>query len=93
MPQAYPLGRSKPRVGVGYLGPIPEPLWAVVRTAFEGGFAVSSNYAREASTEVALAASMGWITTVHLDGLTYGRTWMATLEGAGALRRHLLKSP
>lgn len=84
-----PLGRSKARVGVGYVGEVPEAIWEVVRRAFEGGFAVSSNFAREHSTELALASSMGWVTTIHLDGLSYGRTWLATLQGAGALKIHL----
>lgn len=40
--------------------------------------------AREASTEVALAASMGWISTVSLDGAGYGRMWNVTAEGVAA---------
>ncbi|MCW2317123.1 hypothetical protein M2322_002677 [Rhodoblastus acidophilus] len=45
---------------------------------------VASNFAREYSTYLSLAASLGWITTISLDGLRYSRTWNITAEGVSA---------
>lgn len=77
--------RSRHRVGVGYVGPLPTELYEVVATCHSPGVAVSSNYARERSTYLALAASIGWVSTVSLDGHSFGRVWHATLEGLHAL--------
>lgn len=81
------LARSRPRVGVGYFGPLPDNIWTVLRVAHAAGFSISSNFAREYSTEVALASSVGWISVVSLDGGGYSRTWRITLEGLAAYRR------
>lgn len=69
----------------GYTGPLPQAIWEVVRCAWEDGIAVSSNVARELSAEVALAASLGWISTVSLDGRRHTRVWNVTAEGVTAL--------
>lgn len=82
------LTRSRPKVGIGYHGAIPKRVLEVVALAFGPGIAVSSDFARTYSTEVSLAASLGWISTVSLDGLSYGRTWNATLEGVNALSQN-----
>lgn len=79
------LGRSRHKVGRGYFGPLPGTIWPIIRRAWEEGIAVSSNIAREASTEIALAASLGWITTVTADGLGYSRIWHVTETGLTAL--------
>lgn len=82
-------GRSRHRTPIhatGYFGPMPEELWEVLTVAWEAGLAVSSNMARELAPEVALAASMGWISTVSLDGRTYQRVWHITAEGMMVLR-------
>ncbi len=78
------LGRSRHKVGRGYLGPHPQDLWPVIESAWQHGIAVSSNFARHYSQEVALAASLGWISTVTLDGLGFTRTWNITAEGVSA---------
>lgn len=78
------LTRSRPKVGVGYLGPYPEELWSVLAQAWQGGFSIASNYARDHAPVVALAASLGWISTVSLCGRKYGRTWHITAEGVSA---------
>lgn len=81
------VGRSKNPGGVGYVGPVSPDALQVIATAWAmGGFSVSSNYARQYSAEVALAASCGWISTVALDGLTHDRTWRITFEGLSLLR-------
>jgi hypothetical protein len=60
-------------------------VWDIVTVAWEVGIAVSSNMAREWSKEIALAASLGWISTVSLDGRTSHRVWNVTAEGVTAL--------
>jgi hypothetical protein len=85
-----PLTRSRHKVGRGYLGPLPSEVWEVVAVAWEAGIAVSSNYAREHSAVVALAASLGWISNVALDGKTYLRHWNVTAEGVTALNHREL---
>lgn len=61
------------------------PLFEVVREAYVGGFAVSSNFAREKSQEVAAAASIGFISTLEAPDV-YGRTWLITGSGLQHLR-------
>lgn len=78
-------GRSRAVAGVGYLGPIPADVWAVLHRAWEAPIYLASNYAREQSVAVAFAASMGWLTTIGPDGLSYYRQWHITMEGQLAL--------
>lgn len=78
------LGRGKHATVItltGYTGKLPKRLWDILERSWESGVAVSSNYAREWSGEIALAASMGWISTVALDGRSYHRMWHITAEG------------
>ena len=70
----------------GYLGRIPAGTYHVTEAAHEAGFSVSSNLAREFAHEIALAASMGWISTVQLDGKKALRYWNITHEGLVALQ-------
>lgn len=79
--------RSRPKspLHVGYLGPVPEEVWLVVRRAWEVGISVSSDGARSLSPYIALAASMGWISNVSLDGLSFNRVWNVTAEGVAAV--------
>ncbi len=79
-----PRARSRHRVSRGYLGAHPDELWVVIEMAWQDGVAVSSNFARHYAAEVALAASLGWISTVTLDGLGFTRTWNITAEGVSA---------
>lgn len=81
------LSRSRPKSHVhrGYLGPIPPEVWDVVRQAWEVGIFVSSDGARSLAPYVALAASMGWISNVALDGLSFTRVWNVTAEGVAAI--------
>jgi len=80
------LARSRPKSHVhrGYLGPVPPEVWEVLRQAWEVGIFVSSDGARALAPYVALAASMGWISNVSLDGLSFNRVWNATAEGVAA---------
>lgn len=56
-----------------------------MQEAHERGVAVQSNFARALSPQVALAASLGWITTVDPGGRTYSRIWRITVAGLTAL--------
>lgn len=82
------VGRSRHPVGRGYFGEIPEVLWLILVNAWERGVSVSSDLARACSTEVALAASLGWITTITADGKGYSRIWHITEQGLTALHGH-----
>lgn len=78
--------RSRLKVGQGYFGPLPPELWTLLALAERYPLACSSNYARARAPLVALAASMGWVSTITPDGHGYGREWRVTPEGAFALR-------
>lgn len=84
---ACDTARSRPKSPLhrGYLGPIPDAVWVVVQQAWEEGIFVSSDGARKLAPYVSLAASMGWISNVALDGLSFNRVWNATFEGITAL--------
>jgi hypothetical protein len=55
----------------------------VLFRSYTHGFAVSSNYARRYSQEVAALGSMGLITTKVVRGSSpvFGRIWRITLDG------------
>ena len=52
----------------------------VVDEAWTRGFTVLNNFARAHMAEVAMAASLGLITT-KVDKSTYGRVWRITSKG------------
>lgn len=70
-----------------YYGKIPPGVWHVVEVAAGPGFTVSSNLSREFAREIALAASMGWITTIRADGKRHLNCWNSTESGQVALNR------
>ena len=76
--------RSRHQVGRGYLGPHPDALWLVIERAWEHGISVSSDFARHHAAVIALAASIGWISSVSLSGKRYERRWNVTAEGITA---------
>lgn len=55
-------------------------LYNIVYVAHVGGFTVSSDLARAEAGWVAMAATLGFITTREPDG-SYGRTWFVTKAG------------
>lgn len=85
----HTLGRSRAAPGRGFLGEVPEGVWAVVEAAWDRSFSISSNYARENRHAVAFAASMGWLTIITPDGLAYTNDWHCTAEGLFALQNKL----
>lgn len=62
-------------------------LYEVVSCAWSGGFTVSSDFARSESGWVAMAATLGLISTREADG-SYGRTWFVTQAGIGYIERY-----
>lgn len=59
----------------------------VLRAAHIGGFAVQSNFARCAAVDVAMAASLGCISTcTGVDNKGYGRIWYVTHKGLWILK-------
>lgn len=56
----------------------------VLEKAHKGGFKTKSNFARELANEVAVAASIGLITT-RTKGNQYGTTWYITKQGLESL--------
>lgn len=61
-----------------------DELLQVVHQAWAGGFTVSSDLARSKTAHVAMAATLGLITTREPDG-SFGRTWYVTQAGIGFL--------
>lgn len=53
--------------------------------AHSSPFSTKSNFARHFATFVALAASLGWLTTINADR-TFGSRWLITPDGLSALR-------
>lgn len=80
-----PVARSRAKPPRGYIGTIPEPTWEVLRIAWEDGLSIQSNIARTLAAFVGLAASLGWISTITLDGKQCTGVWNITLEGVMAL--------
>jgi hypothetical protein len=79
------LGRSRPRVGtVGYTGPIPPGIYGVLERAHSGCIYLRSDHARSDAHLIALAASLGWITNIHINGTEFLPFWVITQEGLHA---------
>jgi hypothetical protein len=56
----------------------------VVHEAWITGFTTKSDFAREFADFVAMAASMGFITT-RINSQVYGKQWQVTSRGLAAL--------
>lgn len=74
------------RSQVAYLGDYPEEIWVVLEKAWDGPIWLASDFARAYKEQVALAASLGWISSIHPGGLGYSDRWHLTLAGFQALR-------
>lgn len=60
----------------------------VLQAAYvDGGFAVQSNFARRFAVDVAMAASLGCVSTcTGLGNKGYGRVWYVTAKGLTILK-------
>lgn len=76
--------RVSPRVAA--VPDVPEEAWDVVERAWTRPFSISSDFARANAIAVAIAASLGWITTITLDGRNFSRSWHVTVSGTLALQ-------
>lgn len=68
-----------------YRGDYPEELWAVLQLAHDRYVSVQGDHARLYAPEVALAASLGWLSNIATDGSSYGSKWHITASGLTAL--------
>lgn len=68
-----------------YRGDYPEELWAVLQLAHSRYISVQGDHARLYAPEVALAASLGWLSNVAPDGASYSNKWRITASGLTAL--------
>jgi hypothetical protein len=58
----------------------------VLTVAWTSPFSTKSNFAREFADEIAMAASLGWITSQGADR-RFGRCWYVTPEGLAILKQ------
>jgi hypothetical protein len=68
-----------------YNGPVPPLAWLALAELWAEPYTVSSDFARKYAEEVALLASLGWISTIGWDERTYSRLWRLTGRGHVAL--------
>jgi hypothetical protein len=68
-----------------YQGPLPVGLWEVLEATLHGGLALQGDFTRALAPEVALAASLGYISVIDITGLTYRPKWHITNAGLSAL--------
>lgn len=68
-----------------YRGEYPPQLWAVLSICHERYISIQSDWARALAPEVALAASLGWVSNIDPDGLHYTKQWRITPAGLTAL--------
>lgn len=61
-------------------------MWEILSYAWDGPFFISSNFARENTIPIALAASLGWLSNIQPDGRAFSRKWHLTAEGLYAVR-------
>lgn len=74
-----------------YTGELPAGIWSILENIWVAPIGISGDHSRTYAREIALLASIGWISTVSPDGKTFGRTWHITAAGFTALnnREHL----
>ena len=65
----------------GFNGPLPKDMREVLLECYTSPVWVQSNTARAFAQEIALAASLGWITVIAHDGTQYSRRWHITTAG------------
>jgi len=75
----------------GYMDvPYPREVYGIVYSAWSGGFTVASDTARSQAAYVAVAATLGMITTREPDG-SFGRTWYVTKVGVEFMDDYLME--
>lgn len=67
---------------------VPEEALKLVGVAYLRPFLTKSDCARENATLVALAASLGLITSLYPGAAAYGNTWRVTPKGLRLLHKH-----
>ncbi len=72
---------------IKYSGNIPDELWEVLEETLHSGLPLQGDYTRSNALLVALAASLGYITTIRVTGEEYGTRWYITGSGLAALEQ------
>jgi hypothetical protein len=72
----------------GYRGPVPGGVWLIIELARKGGISLQSDAARHGAADVALAASLGYISVIAPDGRSFDHAWAPTAAGLHALEDH-----
>lgn len=80
-------------MSLSYLGHLPEGLWDVLTVAWEANISIQGDFARSHASEVALAASLGWLSNISPDGLTFSRHWRITAPGLTAIKHKEFLTP
>lgn len=79
-------GRLRGTHTFGWSGEFPKAMATVLHAIYiQGGLALDANYARENRVVVAMAASLGYISTVLPDERQYGTIWRLTPSGLACL--------
>lgn len=81
------------RTSPHYHGPLPADIWLVLHLAWEIGMATQGDWARKFHTEVALGASLGWLSNVTPEGDQYTNRWRTTVAGLTVLQNKELYTP
>lgn len=77
---------------LNYTGDVPTQLWEVLLQAWKRPISLQGDYARQNAVGLALAASMGLLSTIKPDGSDFGNHWHVTTSGLTALHyKDLLK--
>lgn len=68
-----------------YTGEHPIGLWEVLDAALHRGLSLQGDFSRAFAPEVALAASLGYLSVIDTNGQTYRPQWRITHAGLSAL--------
>ena len=79
-------GRAAP--SVPFSGTLHATTWAVLESAWSAPLSLEGNYTRSNRFEVALLASLGYLSIIAPDGETFDRAWHITVPGLQALTHH-----
>lgn len=81
-----PTPTRDPSGPTSYTGPVGDRCWVALEMAWHEPWTCSSNFAREYAPEIALLASIGWISVVAPDGRSFDKLWRVTARGYMALK-------
>ncbi len=71
-----------------FRGVLHKGTWEVLERAWVGPLSLEGNFTRSRRFEVALLASLGYLSIIAPDGETFDRAWHITVPGLQALTHH-----